>query len=269
MELSLVTPTHINAYCLDVEDIEPLIRPDTFLICVMDINNELGVRNKVARIAQDAALHGIATLVDCTQSFSCGGSEVAIGSRTSCATYMTCSAHKFYGPAGVGFLIARRPLEPLIVGGSQEQGLRGGTHNVAGIVGMAAALSEIHQADYTAHYRDLLHYLGVSLIKNVPEADFNVVPYQPSIISVRCPGLAGGSQLAAMLDSYDIAVSAGSACDSGHDETAGEFNGSHVLVAIGMTENEIRDTIRVSFIRTTTKKDIDRLVFALRDLYQL
>ena len=269
MELALVVPKRENGYRLDVEDIEPLIRPDTFLICVMDVNNELGVRNNVARIAQDAALHDIATLVDCTQGMSCGGSGVAIAGRIPCATYLTCSAHKFYGPGGVGFMIARRPLEPLIIGGAQEQGLRGGTHNVAGIVGMTAALLEIQKADYTEHYQQLLHYLSVQLTKYVPGAVLNISPDQPSIASINCGSIIHSSYLAGMLDSYDVAVSAGSACDAEHDETAGEFNGSHVLIALGLTEQDIRNTIRVSFIRTTTTKDIDRLVSALRDLRDL
>lgn len=268
-DVSFVLPKQENGYRIDMADITPLLRPDTFLICVMEVNNELGTRNHVAQIAQEATLRGIATLVDCTQGISSGGSSVAIASRIPCATYLTCSAHKFYGPTGVGLLIARRALEPLIVGGGQEQGARGGTHNLAAIVGMAAALKELHRIDYLGHYQALTNHLCVRLATSLPDARFNVWPDAPGIVSLNCGAMITSGHLASMLDSYGIAVSAGSACDADHDETAGQFHASHVLTALGLSETEIRNTIRVSFIRTTTMKDIDRLVFALQDLYDL
>ena len=246
-------------------DIEPHIRPDTILICMMDVNNELGTHNDIEGITKYAYTLGIPVLVDCTQSLSLGGYRIALGTRYPRATFMSFSAHKFYGPTGVGALIAKQPLLPLIVGGAQEGGLRGGTANTAGIVGMGAALAEVRKDDYLLHYINLTAYLNKLLEKELPQVFYNA-RRGISIISLNCSKVIHTEHLASVLDAYGIAVSAGSACDSEHDETAGVFNGSHVLLAIGLTEEEIRNTIRISYTRYTTKKDIKKLVKALKQI---
>jgi len=244
---------------------------DTFLVCVMAVNNELGTtnENEVGLITQYTKSYQIATLVDCTQALSCGGDEICLGRRFPEATYMSFSAHKFYGPTGVGGLIARAELRPLISGGSQEQGLRGGTTNTAGVVGMCAALKEMSEHDYAPLYSELTSYLCVQLLKHVRGAFLNVFgnPNIP-IVSINCSKIMMAYSLADMIDAFGISVSAGSACDSNHNETVGEFNGSHVLKALGLTEEDIRNTIRVSYTRYTTKKDIDKLIKALKRIVE-
>ncbi|MBO7735534.1 MAG: aminotransferase class V-fold PLP-dependent enzyme [Methanobrevibacter sp.] len=271
IDISFVTPNPgLFVYrhgSLVSSDLLPLIRPDTFLICAMDINNELGIHNDIQGITELANKLDIDTLIDCTQSFSLGGTRVAIGKSYPKATFLSFSAHKFYGPTGVGGLICRKKLLPLIIGGAQEQGCRGGTTNVAGIIGMCAALKEVGETDYSDHYGDLSRHL-IQRTQELSGIRYNSWGGN-SIVSLNCSDILNMDHLASALDSYGIAVSAGSACDSTHDETAGEFNGSHVLKAIGLTEKEIRNTIRISYTRYNTTKDIDRLITALKDLVAL
>lgn len=262
-EITWVRPLNLSDCSMTLDDVLKVARPDTFLICAMAVNNELGTTNAITDITNYAHERGIQTLIDCTQALGYGGSSLLIGTRWPDATYLSFSAHKFYGPTGVGGLISRAPMWPLIVGGAQENGARGGTHNTAGIVGMAAALEELSHQDWQKHYHQLVMYLNEQLSDKVPGAYLTVWPAHYTIASVNCSRIINTEQLAAALDCEGIAVSAGSACDSMHNELAGEFNGSHVLQAIGLTEQEIRNTVRLSFLRTTTTRDIDKFVSAL------
>lgn len=258
-----VKPFSRTESAMTLEDVLKAERSDTFLICVMAVNNELGIENAVSDITSYAARRGIKTLVDCTQALGYGGASLAIGTRWPDATFMSFSAHKFYGPTGVGGLITRVPLMPLIAGGAQEDGRRGGTHNLAGIVGMAAALEELAKQDWQQHYHNLIMYLNKQLAAKVSGVSFTVWPTHYTIANLNCSAVIKTSHLASLLDCEGISVSAGSACDATHNELEGEFNGSHVLVALGMTEEEIRNTVRLSFLRTTTTRDIDKFVKAL------
>ena len=250
------------------KDIKPYIKPETKLICIAAVNNELGVRNDVESIIKEASKHKIKTLIDCTQFVGCGGRNLRIGEFFKKATFMTFSAHKIYGPTGVGCLISRDPdLLPLICAGSQEFGKRGGTSNTAGIVGMAAAIKELAtQGELEEQYARLYSYLVTSLKLELPKVKCNIRPDHSNIISLNCSAYCSYDKLASVLSLEGIAVSGGSACTEEHDETLGEFNGSHVLLGIGMTEPEIRNTIRVSFIKTTTSEDIDKLIKALKEV---
>lgn len=262
-EISWIRPLRREECSMTLDDVMKVARSETFLICAMAVNNELGTTNPINDITAYANTHGIQTLVDCTQALGYGGKSLAIGTEWPEATFMSFSAHKIYGPTGVGALIARAPLEPLIAGGAQENGQRGGTHNTAGIIGMAAALEELAGQDWSAHYHRLVMYLNEQLGKKLPGAYLTVWPTHYTIANVNCSNIINVSNLAAMLDCEGIAVSAGSACDATHNELEGEFNGSHVLRAIGLAEHEIRNTIRLSFTRTTTLRDIDKFIRAL------
>jgi len=253
---------------MTLEDVLKAERNDTFLICVMAVNNELGIENAVSDITSYAAQHNIKTLVDCTQALGYGGASLAIGAKWPDATFMSFSAHKLYGPTGVGCLITRVPLMPLIAGGAQEDGRRGGTHNLAGIIGMAAALEELAQQDWQRHYHNLTMYLDQQLAAKVPGVSFTVWPTHYTIANLNCSAVIQTDHLASLLDCEGVAVSAGSACDATHNELEGEFNGSHVLVAMGVTEPEIRNTVRLSFLRTTTTRDIDKFIKALVNCIQ-
>lgn len=246
------------------------VADDIALICLMAVNNEIGVDNGVGEITRAAAMLGIPVLVDCTQALSCGGINVEIGDLYPDATFMTFSAHKIYGPLGCGCLVARDSdvLEPLIIGGAQEKGLRGGTMNTPGIIGMASAVHIAHAVDCTPQFMSLFKYLTREAQTKVPEMSVNCWPDHMNIVSLNFARVLPPNidQLASMLASRGIAVSAGSACDATHNETEGDFNGSHVLTALGLTERDIRCTIRVSFTKYTTTSDIDELLQAIKEI---
>ena len=179
----------------------------------------------------------------------------------------TFSAHKFYGPTGVGATIIRKDIKllPFMKGGAQEFGMRGGTSNTAGIVGLGAAIEQLHNNHYEANFSLLFHYFFTNLEKR---GKLNVIPDHLNIISANFAEYCHTNNLASVLATYGVAVSAGSACDAEHDDVAG-YNPSHVLSALNLPENEIRNTIRVSFTKYTTRQDIDCLFKALDDIHKI
>lgn len=243
------------------KDVRRVARSDTFLICVMALNNETGVKNDVEDVAKYARAHKICTLVDCTQWLSYGGDTLNIASIFPHGDYFSFSGHKIYGPTGVGCLIARtdvkKYLTPLISGGSQEGGLRGGTSNTAGIVGLAKSIELLRKTDLSEQYEFLYNYLLDSLGSGV---SLNATPYHTNIINLNFSKIFNYDNLAAVLATYGIAVSAGSACDAEHNETLGDFHPSHVLSSLGFHEREIRNSVRVSFTKFTSIRDIDRFI---------
>lgn len=248
---------------------EEVLTPNTCLVCAMAVNNELGTLNQVEAIAQKALdMGGIPTLVDCTQLLSYGGSSVELGYLYPSATYFSFSAHKFYGPTGVGCLIMKTPnkLPPLIAGGGQQGGLRGGTMDTAGIVGMATALEQIHKEDYFSYFYDLFSHLIKTLDSKMPGYKLNAYPQHYNIISLNLSGIFNEESLAVTLSNYGVAVSAGSACNAAQEDPENGFVPSHVLVAAGLDERQIRNTIRVSFTKYTTKDEIDAFVDKLLEL---
>jgi cysteine desulfurase len=264
--------------CIHLVDIKKVVTNNTLLICVMAINNELGVRNFVKQITNFAKRQRIYSLVDCTQLVGYGGSCLELGELYPNASFFSFSGHKIYGPTGTGCLVATgRNFKPLlesglIVGGAQERGIRGGTINTAGVVGLCTAVRLMH--GYGFHvaniYRTLFSHL-MNLVDNVFEGKckLNAVPSHFNIISLNFGKYFKPNEidsLAASLALRGIAVSAGSACDSQHDETAGDFNPSHVLAALNLSEHEIRCTIRVSFNINTKLADIDKLIQAIVEI---
>lgn len=251
---------------LTLADVRKIIDDKTCLVCAMAVNNETGVSNEVDKIAQLAKRKGAITLSDCTQLMAYGGKDIELCSRYPHVDCFTFSAHKFYGPTGVGATIVRKDIKlpPFMKGGAQEFGMRGGTSNTAGIVGLGAAIEQLHNHHYDTDFSLLFHYFFTNLEKR---GKLNVVPNHVNIISANFAGYCHTNNLASVLATYGIAVSAGSACDAEHDDVNG-YNPSHVLSVLGLSENEIRNTIRVSFTKYTTKKDIDRLFKALDDIHK-
>ena len=260
-------PLH-SSYALRLKDIKPLIKKNTKLICCMAVNNETGVNNHVEEIAKYANKMGISVLMDCTQALSYGGIHNLIGKHFPSVSHFSFSGHKIYGPSGIGALISRQnpPTNALIVGGAQESGLRGGTVNVPGAVGLAKAVKMMRYGDIRKHYEYLFIFLHNYAKKFFPKMTTNGSTNNFNIISLNFSEYFNVDNLAAILANYSIAVSAGSACDSEHDETKGEFNGSHVLQSMGLSEKAIRNSIRVSFTRQTKISDIKRLINALRQI---
>ncbi|MEM4326478.1 MAG: aminotransferase class V-fold PLP-dependent enzyme, partial [Candidatus Pacearchaeota archaeon] len=180
------------------------------------------------------------------------------------------SAHKFYGPKGIGFLYRKvdKPLTPLICGGSQERNQRAGTENVAGIVGLAKAL-ELCYRDY-AIYHEHLWKLKKTFIQELtqimPSIQFNgeveVGKSLPTVINVTFP-FEEDQMILFNLDMQGVSVSSGSACTSGSNK------GSHVLHAIGLKENQINNSIRFSFGVQNTVEEIHQTISILKNLFEL
>jgi cysteine desulfurase len=235
---------------------------ETTLASVMLANNETGVVQPVARLAALARERGVLFHTDAVQA--AGWLPLRAGELG--VDLLTLSGHKFHGPKGVGALYVRRgtPLEPLVVGGGQEHGLRAGTENLAGIAGFAAALALAEAERPTAAPRvtALRDRLEAGILASIPDAIVNGAgaPRLPGILSVAFGG-APSDALLIRLDLDGIAASAGSAC------AAGSLEPSHVAAAIGLPAPYRLGVVRFSLGRTTTGAEIDavlaRLPFAV------
>ena len=231
------------------------LRPDTALVAVMHANNEIGTIQPVEEIARITRARGVPLLVDAVQT--AGLLEVRpddIG-----CDLLALSAHKLYGPKGVGVLYVRTgtKLEPLLHGGGQERGLRAGTENVAGIVGLAAALKKAldHRPGEAARLAGLRDALIDGIRRRVPGAVLNGHPVRrlPNNVHFSFPGVDGESLLL-NLDLAGVAASAGSAC------TSGSLEPSHVLTAVGLPKELAASGLRLTVGRHTTEEDVAAVV---------
>jgi len=260
-EITYIKPTAEGQIL--VQSVSKMIRKDTLLVCVMAVNNETGASYLINSMGRLAHLKGAYFLSDSTQLLSLGGEYLKLGEKYPNVDYFTFSGHKIYGPEGIGCLIAREnaPLYPLIHGGSQEKGLRGGTTNVPGIVGLAKAL-ELMKKDYSPFFKKCYYYMLSLLNKKFGDKVFlNTYSYggHKNIMSINfsrifTPEDLGKTPLASILDLFGVSCSAGSACDAA---SSAEDVPSHVLIAQGLPEEEIFTTVRISFTKYTTKKDIE------------
>ncbi len=220
-------------------------------------NNEVGTIQPIKELC--AVAHACGALFHCDAVQAVGKIEVDLQDLD--VDLLTVSAHKFHGPKGVGALFVRKGvvLEPLIHGGKQESGLRGGTENVPAIVGMGKAaelaLQGLQLADGMRQRRDRLE---AGLRAQIPEAQLNGHPERrlPNILNLTLPGLRGESLVIAM-DQHGISLSSGSACKSGSPEP------THVLIAMGKTARQAHCSVRFSLSIATTDQDIDFCVTAL------
>lgn len=238
------------------------MRPETRLVSVMYANNEIGTVQPIAEIAAVAHAGGALLHTDAVQAPGMLPLQVdALG-----VDLLSLSAHKFYGPKGVGALYVRTGtrMRWQALGGGQEGGRRAGTENVAGIVGMGAALERIdrQRASYAAHCQTLRDALWAGVQEEIPGATLNG-PADPAIrlpnnLNVALPGVQGETALLA-LDMLGIAASAGSACTTGRAEP------SHVLLAIGHDEARARTSLRLTVGQGTTLEQIDDAVDALAE----
>jgi len=226
---------------------------ETALVSVMAANNESGTVLPVAEIAALCRERGIPIHTDAVNA----AGKCAVGVDDLGVDLLSLSAHKFHGPRGVGLLYVRAgtPIEPLMIGGGQEHGLRGGTENVAGIVGLATAL-ELALEDLEAHVEKMtrltttllggLRELRSDLQLNSPETG-----RLPNTLNISFPG-ESAADLARRLDELGVAVSTGAAC---HD---GGTLGSHVLTAMGIDSERASGAMRISLSRYTTEQDVAR-----------
>ena len=242
--------------------VEAVLRPNTQLVSIMLVNNEVGTIQPVREISTLLRARGIHFHVDGVQAVG----KIHVNAHELGMDTMSFAAHKFYGPKGVGGLFVRHgiTIEPLLHGGGQEGGLRGGTEAVALIAAMGAAAEAIFAelpelAFRAANHRNIFSRL---LTKCIPGVSFHgsIDPDQqvPYTLSVCIDGIRAEA-LAALLDQmYGIQVSLGSACANNKTVSL-----SHVLVAMGVNERAIKATLRVSFGRYTEEQDLKRFADAM------
>jgi cysteine desulfurase len=234
---------------VDMSALQDLLGPDVLVVSVMAANNETGTLNPIAEVAALAHASGAVFHTDATQWVG----KIQIDIHDWDVDLLSLSAHKFYGPKGVGALFVRRRLQlaPVIHGGGQERGLRGGTLNAPGLVGLGAA-SELAAQCLDAqigHLRDLRDRLQNRIQERLPNVRLNGHPEDrlPNTLNL---GFAGAQADAVMARLPNVAVSSGSACTSAVPAP------SHVLRAMGLTTEAAEESIRFSLGRETTAKDI-------------
>lgn len=236
---------------LDLDELEGALTDDTALVSVMAANNETGVLFPLDTIGEIVKGKGIAFHADAVQA----AGKIALDLKKSPVDLLTISGHKFHGPKGVGALYVRRGItfHPFLMGGHQERNRRGGTENVAGIVGMgkAAELALKHWEEETIRVRGLRDRLEDSVVKSGPGCRVNGHREKrlPNTLNVSFEYLEGEAVLV-LLDQYGISASTGSAC------TAGSVEPSHVLRAMKVPPNWIQGAVRFSLSRYNTEEEV-------------
>ncbi len=232
---------------LDFNTFLAALRPDTILVSIMHVNNETGVIQDLAAIAQETAARQILLHVDAAQSIG----KVALSVRTLPIDLVSLCAHKVYGPKGIGALYIRKKprvrVEPLLHGGGHEQGMRSGTLPTHQCVGMGAAFA---LAELTDH--DRIQALSERFLPCHPRAGGD--PSVPHILNMQFTGIAADTLLSQL---PNIAASIASACEAARGTT------SHVLRAMGLSEEAIRSAVRFSFGRFTTAAEVETVAHAI------
>lgn len=244
---------------ISLKELENAIKKETILITIMTANNEIGTIQPIYQIGRIAKEHGVLFHTDGVQAYG----HIPIYLPECSVDLFSASGHKFYGPKGIGFLYVKEntPISSLLKGGSQERKLRAGTENVASIVGMGKAARLVHQSMNYERIREtnLRNYLIHRVMKEIPDVKLNGSMKERlcNNINLTFRGVEGESLLI-MLDSEDICVATGSACNSK------ESTPSHVLMALGLSEEEAYSTIRITIGEMTKKSELDRTIEALK-----
>lgn len=242
------------------EDLEAAITDKTILISIMMVNNEIGTVEPIRELAAVAKKHGILFHTDAVQ----GLGNVPINVKDLGVDLLSMSAHKIYGPKGIGALYKRKGVNmpSFVHGGAQENRKRAGTENTAGIVGFgkAAELARVNLDSHIAHSRELRQYLWDQIQGKIGQIRLN----GPKDFNKRHPGNLNvsfsyieGESILLLLDAAGVSVSTGSACSSG------SLDISHVLASIRVPMEVINGTVRFTVGDFTTKEDIDYAVDAL------
>ena len=240
---------------VDVGQVEAAIRPETALVSIMWANNETGVLFPVERIAEICHRKGVLFHTDAVQAIG----KIPIRLRDTAVNFLSLSAHKFHGPKGVGALYVNRRTRftPLVAGGGQENGRRGGTENAAGIVGLgkAAELAGKHLIEGKCSVRSMRDRFEKALLETVNGALVNGAGAEriPNTSSLAFEGIESSAALL-LLDRHRICCSAGSACRTGSQEA------SHVLRAMNPKGDGARRSLRFSFSRFNTEVQIDHAI---------
>ena len=242
-------------------ELEKQIDDQTFLICCIFANNETGVIQDIPAVTRIAQQRDVLVLTDCVQALG----KVPVDVHGWDVDYASFSAHKLYGPKGIGALYVKQgsPFAALLHGGHQENGLRAGTESIHNIAGFGAACQDVDKLLADTKKIQVLKSQLIQQLKeikpdcviNSPEAEAECLP---NTLSITFPGVENAG-LMGMLDYRGIAVSAGSACSTGEDKP------SHVLKAIGVSDQAARETIRVSLGHDTSARDIQYMTQVFQD----
>lgn len=248
---------------IQLEHLEELLKNSGLktLVSLMHANNEIGTLLDLEQVAKlcnnyDALFH-----TDTVQTI--GFYPIDLSKQR--ISFLTGSAHKFHGPKGVGFIYinSNNIVHPFIDGGSQERNMRGGTENIAGILGMAKALelAALEMQERKKHIQDLRDYFAAALQNNFEDLEFNGDPFGQGHYKILSVGFPPGSRTDLLLLNLDIAgvaVSGGSACSSGVDV------GSHVMDAL--KHGSLRQTLRFSFSHLNTRVEVDQVIQRLKEI---
>ena len=247
---------------ITAQQVRDAIRPDTCLVTVMYANNEIGSILPIAEIGAVCKEKGVLFHTDAVQA----AGHLHIDVKAQNIDMLSLSGHKFHGPKGTGALYARRgiPLTNVIEGGAQERGKRGGTENIAGICGMAAALKDAcdhidENMPRVAAMRDRL----IEGLSQIPHCDLNGdrVNRLPGNVSFCFEGIEGESLLL-LLDYKGVSASSGSAC------TSGSLDPSHVLLAIGRVHDVAHGSLRLSLCEYNTEEEVDHILKVVPEVVQ-
>ena len=236
------------------ESVAAALSEETCLVSVMLANNEVGTVQDIAAIAELLKERGVPFHTDAVQAVG----HIPVDVKALGVTYLTASGHKFGGMKGTGFLWQREGAElpPLISGGGQERGHRAGTENTAGVVALCEALTESveRMQEDAGRLRGLVAYTLQMIEREMPEVRVHGAggAHLPGILNIGISGVRGES-LVHLLDLKGICVSAASACSAGTDVP------SHVLRAMGYSEREAMEALRISYGRESTQEDAQRV----------
>ena len=246
---------------INLTELEAAITDQTVLISVMFVNNEVGTIQPIKEIGQIAKKHQVLFHTDAVQALG----NVPIDVKELGVDMLSMSAHKIYGPKGIGALYIRKGLvlPNLIFGGAQEKNKRSGTENVTGIVGFgkAAELSRVNMEDHIKHLVTLRDYFIEQVQSRISEVDVNgsMVHRHPGNVNLTF-NYVEGEALLLYLDIKGIYVSTGSACSSA------SFTASHVLQALGLPMEKCYSSLRFSIGDFTTKEDLDHVLAELEEI---
>jgi cysteine desulfurase len=246
---------------VDLNHLEELLKTnERSLVSLMHANNEIGTLLPLERVGEicekyDAIFHS-----DTVQTMG----HYPMDLQKINVHFITCAAHKFHGPKGVGFLYIKHnvKIKPMIHGGAQERNMRGGTECTQGIIGLAKALEICYEEmnEHIAHIQGIKNYMKASLEKNIPGIEFNGETGNENslytVLNCRFPAHPDAEMMLFNLDIAGIAASGGSACSSGSNQ------GSHVLRGIGTDTS--RASIRFSFCKYNTKEEVDYTIEKLK-----
>lgn len=250
---------------VSVDDISSAIKPNTILVSIMYVNNEIGTVQPIAEIGRFLksynlkAKKSILFHTDATQAvnyFDCNVNKLNVD-------LLSLSGHKIYGPKGIGALYIKKgtAIKRIQDGGDQEFGMRSGTHNIPGIVGLGAAIKLLQAKNYTLQTEKLRDYFIEKVLKEIPDSYLNGSKEKrsPCNVNFRFDNVEGES-LIMSLDMEGIAASTGSACSSG------DLKPSYVLLSIGLRPEQAHGSLRMTLGKDTAKEEADYVIDKLAEI---